>query len=163
MRTGENRSMNESKPPQDLKAGKDIGLMSRFSDFDIYLFRQGSHFKLYEKFGAHPMTAGDGKVGVYFAVWAPNAKTVSVVGDFNGWNTGAHKLSARRDSSGIWEGFIAGLNAGTLYKFHVESNSGKYRANRGDPFAYYNEVPPKTSPVIWNIDYECRLVDPVWI
>jgi 1,4-alpha-glucan branching enzyme len=132
-----------------------------FTDFDIYLFRQGSHFKLYEKFGAHPMTDAGGNKGVYFAVWAPNAKAVSVVGDFNGWNAGAHPLCARQDGSGVWEGFIAGLQSGTLYKFHLESGSSKYQANRGDPFAFYNEVPPKTSPVIRTIDYEWH--DTAWM
>jgi 1,4-alpha-glucan branching enzyme len=145
--------MNDIQPSPNQKAGK-AGALSRFSDFDIYLFRQGSHFKLYEKFGAHLMAADDGTEGVYFAVWAPNAKTMSVTGDFNGWNSATNKLSCRADGSGIWEGFIPGLEAGTLYKFHVESSSNKYRANRGDPFAYYAEVPPQTSPIIWDINYQ---------
>jgi 1,4-alpha-glucan branching enzyme len=145
--------MNDIQPSPNQEAGK-AGVLSRFSDFDIYLFRQGSHFKLYEKFGAHFMTADDGTEGVYFAVWAPNAKTMSVTGDFNGWNSTTNKLSCRADGSGIWEGFVPGLEAGTLYKFHVESSSNKYRANRGDPFAYYAEVPPQTSPIIWDIDYQ---------
>lgn len=100
------------------------------------------------------MTSGDGTSGVFFAVWAPNARVVSVVGEFNGWNEESHKLSARSDHSGIWEGFIPGIEAGSLYKFHLESNANGYRANRGDPFAFYWEVPPSTSPRVWNIDYQ---------
>jgi len=149
--------MNDMKASQNQGTGK----VSRFSDFDIYLFRQGSHFKLYEKFGAHLMSTDDGKKGVYFAVWAPNAKMVSAVGDFNGWNSGTHKLSGRPDGSGVWEGFIPGLETGKLYKFHVESNSNKYRANRGDPFAFYGEVPPQTSPIIWDTGYEWQ--DAEWM
>jgi 1,4-alpha-glucan branching enzyme len=140
----------ESSPSREIKK---TGGVSRFSDFDIYLFRQGNHFNLYDKFGAHCMTNESGERGVYFAVWAPNAKTVSVVGDFNRWQSEANKLSARPDGSGLWEGFVVGLEKGVLYKFHVESNTGKYKANRGDPFAFYGEVPPQTSPIIWDIDY----------
>jgi 1,4-alpha-glucan branching enzyme len=80
---------------------------SLFSDFDIHLFRTGKHFKLYEKLGAHPVTV-NGKQGTYFAVWAPNAKAVSVIGNFNYWNSGDHKLGPRWDGSGIWEGFFPG-------------------------------------------------------
>ncbi len=127
--------------------------VSLFSDFDIYLFKEGNHLKLYEKFGAHPMTV-EGTEGCYFAVWAPNAKMVSVVGDFNRWNPKSHPLFSRSDNSGIWEGFLPEIEIGTLYKFHVDSNVNGYRANRGDPFAVYWEVPPRTSPIVWNLDYE---------
>jgi 1,4-alpha-glucan branching enzyme len=123
-----------------------------FTDFDIYLFKEGNHFKLYDKFGSHTMTV-DGVKGTYFAVWAPNAKSVSVVGDFNYWNPSTHPLFVRWDSSGIWEGFIPGIEAGALYKYHIESHVNGYKANRGDPFAYYWETPPKTSPVVWDLDY----------
>ena len=144
--------MNDTSPSQQQPGGTK-GPITRFTEFDIYLFRQGSHFKLYEKLGSHPMTADDGTAGVYFAVWAPNAKFVSVVGDFNAWNAHTHTLSLRRDNSGIWEGFLPGLKEGLLYKYHVESNLNNYSANRGDPFAFYWEVPPSTSPVIRTIDY----------
>lgn len=125
---------------------------SLFTEYDIYLFKQGSHYRLYEKLGAHPQTV-EGTDGTYFAVWAPNAKNVSVVGDFNYWNTQTHPLVARSDDSGIWEGFIPGLALGTIYKYHIESKASNYKANKGDPFALRWEVPPDTAPVIWNLDY----------
>ena len=128
---------------------------SLLTDYDIYLFREGNHFHLYDKLGAHPMTV-DGIDGTYFAVWAPNAKSVSVVGDFNGWDGSKNPLFARWDSSGIWEGFIAGVGQGMYYKFRLESNVNGYRADRGDPFAFYWEVAPKTSPIIWKLDYMWR-------
>ena len=127
--------------------------VSLFTDFDIYLFKEGNHFKLYDKLGAHPMTV-DGVKGTYFAVWAPNAKSVSVTGDFNYWHPTTHPLFVRWDSSGIWEGFIPDINPGDKYKFHVESHVNGYRANRGDPFAFFWEVPPCTSPIVWSLDYE---------
>lgn len=132
--------------------------VSLFSDYDIYLFKQGNHFRLFEKLGAHPMTV-EGVNGTYFAVWAPNAKKVSVVGDFNYWNTQTHQLNARWDASGIWEGFIPGIGLGSLYKFNIESNVNGYKANRGDPFALFWEEPPKTSPVVWNLDYQWNDTD----
>jgi 1,4-alpha-glucan branching enzyme len=131
------------------------------TDFDTYLFRQGNHFKLYEKFGAHPMKNARGEDGIHFAVWAPNAKRVSIVGDFNGWNVDANVCCLRTDDSGIWEGFIAGLPAGSLYKYHLESRIGRYSANRADPFAFFWEKPPSTSPIIRTLDY--RWDDAAWM
>ena len=81
---------------------------SLFSDFDIDLFKGGKHYRLYEKLGSHIIEV-NGQQGVYFAVWAPSAKAVSVIGDFNGWNAQEHPLNVRWDSSGIWEGFIPGI------------------------------------------------------
>ena len=101
----------------------------------------------------------DGVEGTQFAVWAPNARSVSVVGDFNGWDGTKHPLSARWDSSGIWEGFIAGVVQGMYYKFHLESNVNGYCANRGDPFAFYWEVSPKTAPIVWKLDYNWNDAD----
>ncbi|HON11024.1 MAG TPA: 1,4-alpha-glucan branching protein GlgB [Chitinispirillaceae bacterium] len=143
------------KPEPRVQSG-----VSLFSDFDIYLFKQGNHYRLFEKLGAHVMTVDDVK-GTYFAVWAPNAKKVSVVGDFNHWNPETHPLAARWDGSGIWEGFITGIDTGTLYKFHIDSNYNGYKANRGDPFAFFWEEPPKTSPIVWNLDYEWQ--DQEWM
>jgi 1,4-alpha-glucan branching enzyme len=108
---------------------------------------------LYEKLGAHPIVADDGTAGYYFAVWAPNARSVSVVGDFNEWKNDANKMTVRSDGSGLWEGFIPGFEKGKLYKYHVESNSGKYSANRGDPYAFRWETPPSTAPITWDLDY----------
>ncbi|MCU0609949.1 MAG: 1,4-alpha-glucan branching protein GlgB [Chitinispirillaceae bacterium] len=152
--------MNEPTTSQK-KPSEVNGPLSLLSEFDIYLFRTGSHFRLYDKLGAHEMTADDGTKGIYFAVWAPSAKAVSVVGQFNEWQADRHPLTARPDGSGIWEGFLPGLTVGTLYKFRVVSNTGKYQANRGDPFANYWEVPPATSPIVWNIDYKWK--DSAWM
>lgn len=142
----------KSKTAVEKNENKVTNNVSLFSDFDIYLFKEGNHLKLYEKLGAHQMTV-EGVEGCYFAVWAPNAQTVSIVGDFNHWNPKMHPLFARSDNSGIWEGFLSGIEQGTLYKFHVESSVNGYKANRGDPFALYWEVPPQTSPIVWNLDY----------
>jgi len=149
------KAKTAEKVEQRVKSG-----VSLFTDYDIYLFKQGNHFRLFEKLGAHPMTV-EGVSGTYFAVWAPNAKKVSVVGDFNYWNTQTHPLFARWDSSGIFEGFIPGIGVGALYKFNIESNVNGYKANRGDPFAVYWEEPPKTSPIVWNLDYEWH--DEAWM
>ena len=126
---------------------------SLLTDHDIYLFREGSHFKLYEKLGAH-VGRCDGVEGTFFAVWAPNAVTVSVVGDFNAWKSDAHPLSVRHDSSGIWEGFVPGLGQGALYKFHVVSHHNDYTVDKGDPFGFSWELPPKTASVVSGLDYE---------
>lgn len=102
------------------------------TDHDVYLFKEGKHYRLYEKFGAHSVEK-DGVKGVYFSVWAPNAKKVSVIGNFNNWNHKDHILFPRWDGSGIWEGFIAGLTWGTLYKYAIE-NLGKI-LEKSDPYA----------------------------
>ena len=115
---------------------------------DIYLFREGSFFRAYEALGSH-LTDG----GTRFAVWAPNAAKVSVIGDFNGWNPASHPLSARMDSSGIWEGFIPDLGQGEAYKYKIVSNNNGYEVEKFDPYAYYGEVPPRTASKIWNLDY----------
>jgi len=123
------------------------------SDYDIFLFREGSHFRLYEKMGSHCIIL-NGTRGTYFAVWAPNAERVSVMGDFNGWNPDTHLLNQRWDGSGVWEGFIPGVEEGTVYKYHIVSRHDGYRADRGDPFAFYWETPPRTGSVVWSLDYE---------
>jgi 1,4-alpha-glucan branching enzyme len=129
--------------------------MSRITDFDVYLFKEGNHFKLYEKFGSH-ITNVDGTQGTLFSVWAPNAEKVSVIGDFNKWNKESHPLSVRWDGSGIWEGFIPGLGKGTVYKFHIVSRHSKYRVDKGDPFAFHWQAPPKTASVVWDLDYDWK-------
>jgi 1,4-alpha-glucan branching enzyme len=121
--------------------------------FDVYLFKQGNHVDLHRKLGAHTVTV-DGVAGTAFAVWAPNAQQVSVVGDFNGWDAGRHPLIARDDDSGIWEGFIPGSGQGMLYKYHVTSRYHGYAAAKADPFAFYAEPPPRTASVVWELDYE---------
>ena len=119
---------------------------------DIHLFNEGRHVRLYERLGAHPGTHG-GETGTFFAVWAPNADSVSVIGDFNGWDPGAHPLAAR-ESSGVWEGFVAGVSEGAVYKYRVVSRHGGYAVDKADPFAVHSEVPPRTGSVVWDLDYE---------
>lgn len=128
---------------------------SLFTDFDIDLFKAGKHFRLYEKLGAHLIEV-DGVKGVYFAVWAPSARSVSVIGDFNFWIQGDHQLQVRWDSSGIWEGFIPGIEQGTTYKYKIQSNNGGIITEKADPFAFYCEKPPHTASVIWDLDYKWK-------
>ena len=125
---------------------------SLLSEFDIHLFRSGKHYKLYEKLGSHVIEV-DGQWGTLFAVWAPNAKSVSVIGNFNYWDKKTHRLSARWDSSGIWEGFIPFVGKGELYKYCIETKDGQF-LEKGDPFAFFWEVPPRTSSITWQLDYE---------
>lgn len=131
-----------------------------FGDLDIHLFKEGNHTRIYEKLGSHIMRSGD-LDGVYFAVWAPNAESVSVVGEFNGWKTLAHPLGIRWDGSGIWEGFIPGLGRGELYKYHIRSKFNSYSVEKGDPFAMRWEAPPKTASVVWDLAYDWK--DSAWM
>ncbi|MGD0355521.1 MAG: 1,4-alpha-glucan branching protein GlgB [Dehalococcoidia bacterium] len=125
---------------------------SLLSDDDLYLFNEGSHIRLYERLGAHPLSIG-AKTGTYFAVWAPNARRVSVAGDFNGWDKQGFELRPRQ-GSGIWEGFIPGVGSGMLYKYHIDSNVGRHQVDKADPFAFQSEQPPKTASVIWDLSYD---------
>jgi len=134
--------------------------VSLFSEQDIYLFREGNHFRLYEKLGSHLMTH-EGVPGTYFAVWAPNAESVSVIGDFNDWNKESHRLHVRWDSSGIWEGFIPAIEKGCIYKYHIISKSNNYKVEKRDPFAFYCEVPPKTASIVWDTEYSWN--DAAWM
>ena len=133
---------------------------SLFSEFDINLFKSGKHFKLYEKLGSHPMNL-KGVDGTYFAVWAPTAKSVSVVGDFNHWQENEHQLHVRWDESGIWEGFIPGIGHGTMYKYRIHSNNFGITTEKADPFARFCEHPPKTASVVWEADYKWK--DKKWM
>jgi len=130
-----------------------------FTDDDIFLFNEGSHFRLYQKLGAHGMTYND-KEGTYFAVWAPNARQVSVIGNFNNWDDRLHQLN-ERGQSGIWEGFIAGVGKGETYKYRIISHHNNYKVNKADPFTFYNELPPKTASIVWDLDYEWN--DEAWM
>jgi 1,4-alpha-glucan branching enzyme len=125
--------------------------VSLLTDDDLYLFNEGSHFRLYEKLGAHPITV-EGAEGTYFAVWAPDAKSVTVLGDFNGWNRESHPLRPRSES-GIWEGFVAGVGNGALYKYYIASRYRRYKVEKADPFAIRSETPPKTASIVWDLDY----------
>jgi 1,4-alpha-glucan branching enzyme len=124
---------------------------SALSDQDLYLFNEGSHLRLYERLGAHPCTL-DGVRGTRFAVWAPNAEALSVAGDWNGWDRERDWLHPR-GSSGVWEGFVAGIGPGALYKYHLRSRLNGYRVDKADPFAFHHEVPPRTASVVWELDY----------
>ncbi len=123
----------------------------RLSDFDLHLFGEGKHYRLYDKLGAHPGVR-DGVAGTSFAVWAPNADAVSVVGDFNQWRRGAARL-ASRGSSGVWEGFVPGVTAGALYKYFVERREGGYGVEKADPVGFAAEIRPQTASKVWNLDY----------
>ncbi len=125
--------------------------VSRFSEFDTYLFGQGTHTTLYEKFGSHLMNV-EGVDGVYFAVWAPNAHFVSVRGDFNHYDTQSHPLKRREDDSGIWEGFIENVEHGLTYKYHIHSNYYGIIHDKSDPFAFYWEKPSRSASRIWSLD-----------
>jgi 1,4-alpha-glucan branching enzyme len=142
----------KKKPQSGLKGTGEVSYeVTLLSDDDLYLFNEGSHYRLYEKLGAHPASAG-GEPGTYFAVWAPDARQVSVVGDFNDWNNEAHPLRPR-GLSGIWEGFIPGLGKGRLYKYHIVSRYKGYQVDKADPFAIFTEIPPKTACVTWDLEY----------
>ncbi|HIT64390.1 MAG TPA: 1,4-alpha-glucan branching enzyme, partial [Candidatus Ventrimonas merdavium] len=112
---------------------------------DRYLFGQGTHYEIYEKLGAHPMTIG-GSAGVYFAVWAPHAESVSVVGDFNCWDPDASPMEVL-ETSGIFECFIPGLKPGTLYKYAITTQTGKVLF-KADPYARTSEFRPGTASIV---------------
>jgi 1,4-alpha-glucan branching enzyme len=128
---------------------------SLFSDMDIYLFKQGKHFKLYEKLGAH-LVENNGVQGTYFAVWAPNGAAVSVIGDFNAWNPENGKMDPRLDGSGIWEIFIPNIGHGSLYKYMIRNAQTGYVLEKFDPFAFFSEVPPKRASIVWDLNYSWK-------
>ena len=129
--------------------------MSQLTELDIYLVREGTHFRAWERLGAHPTTTGDGApvAGTQFAVWAPNAESVSVIGDFNHWRPGEYPLFQRNDESGIWQGFVPGVGHGALYKYHIRSRRDGYVVQKSDPYAFACELPPRTASVVWDLHY----------
>ncbi|OIQ30456.1 MAG: 1,4-alpha-glucan branching enzyme [Bacteroidetes bacterium MedPE-SWsnd-G2] len=135
-----------------------VQVYSLFSEFDINLFKAGKHYRLYEKLGSHVLEV-DGVKGVYFAVWAPSAKAVSVISDFNYWVEGQHPLNVRWDGSGIWEGFIPGVKVGDTYKYKIHSNHHDAKTEKADPFARLCEHPPHTASVVWEDDYKWKDTD----
>jgi 1,4-alpha-glucan branching enzyme len=126
--------------------------MGLLTEQDLYLFNQGRDYRAYEKLGAHLTSVGD-QSGASFSVWAPNARDVSVIGSFNGWNPLSHPLRVR-ESSGIWEGFIPGVTKGTVYKFHIVSRNNGFVVDKADPFGFWHEKPPRTASVVWDLDYQ---------
>ena len=133
--------------------------IKHLTDDDLYLFNEGSHFRLYEKLGARPMTV-DGVEGTCFSVWAPNAERVLVIGDFNGWDKSSHPLRPL-GRSGIWGGFIPGVSIGAIYKYHIASRHDGYRVDKADSFAFYSEVPPRTGSIVWDLNYTWK--DQEWM
>jgi 1,4-alpha-glucan branching enzyme len=138
--------------PADLRY--DASLLS--SD-DLHWFNEGTHARLFERLGAH-LGVVDGAPGTHFAVWAPNAERVSVIGDFNAWDPDRHRLRLR-GASGIWEGFLPGVRAGTVYKYRVVSKHNGYEVSKADPFAFAAETPPRTASVVASLDYTWRDAD----
>ncbi len=128
-------------------------------EHDLHFFNEGTHFRLYEKLGAHLLRDGE-TPGTYFAVWAPDAARVSVMGEFNGWDKTTHLLQPK-GQSGIWERFFPNLGKGTVYKYHIRSRFDGYQVDKADPFAVYNEIPPQTASIVWDLAYEWR--DQEWM
>src|SRR5579871_3569002 len=131
----------------------------QISDYDIYLFRQGRLLEAYNSFGAH-VTEINGIKGVRFAVWAPNAHHISIVGDFNSWDPRIHPMQVHADS-GIWELFIPGCTAGTTYRYAIRSHNAGYQAEKSDPYGFYFELRPANASIVFDIDsYEWH--DQAW-
>ena len=133
---------------------------SLLTDFDLYLFNEGTHVRIYDKLGAHVVTV-DGTSGVVFGVWAPNADAVSVVGDFNEWDPDATPLKSRQ-SSGIWEGFVPGLAHGALYKYSIKPRFSAHRIDKADPLGFAAELRPRTASVVWDLS-KYQWADHGWI
>ncbi len=139
--------MNRTRAPAG--GGDDVSLLT---DQDLYLFNEGTHLGLADRLGAHPAIR-DGAEGVIFAVWAPNAAEVSVIGDFNDWRPSRDQLRPRA-TSGIWEGFVPDVRRGARYKYHVVSRQNGYRPDKADPVGFFHEVPPDQASVVWSLEYE---------
>lgn len=145
-----------------LSALRAVKPYSRLSEHDVYLFREGSHGHLQHKLGAHRAEV-DGHTGVSFAVWAPNAQAVSVIGDFNHWREGRHALVRREDGAGLWEGFVAGVAQGDAYKYAIRTDDGRL-LEKADPFATFAEVPPRSASRVWDLDHaDYRWGDAAWM
>jgi 1,4-alpha-glucan branching enzyme len=122
-----------------------------FSDLDIYLFKEGTHSKLYDHLGSHRFER-EGVAGTYFALWAPNATGVSVRGDFNDYDLESHPLKKREDESGIWEGFITNVHEGMTYKYHISSPLPNANPDKADPYAFHAEVAPSSASRVYELD-----------
>src|SRR5436190_10814389 len=148
--TDEAQAVGADVVPRGLISTEDVESEPRtvLSDWDYHLFNEGSHHRLWEKLGAHLVPGG-----AIFGVWAPNAASVSVIGDWNAWNPGAHRLEARGDS-GIWETFVPRVTKGMKYKFHIVSRHDNYRVDKADPFGVHHETSPRTGSIVWDLDYQ---------
>jgi len=120
------------------------------TDFDLHLLAEGTHYRTYDKLGAHCVDA-DGAPGVRFAVWAPNASRVAVIGDFNGWNPGTHPMT-NRGAAGVWETWIPGIGPGALYKYRIEGPRGGLRMDKADPYGFAAEIRPQTASKVCRLD-----------
>jgi 1,4-alpha-glucan branching enzyme len=132
------------REPQPLRPASGLG------EQDLHLFNEGTHHRAYRVLGAH-LGVLDGAPGTSFAIWAPNADAVAVMGEFNGWSKTSHPLQ-RVGTSGIWRGFVPGVGRGTIYKYHLRSRSG-YEVDKADPYGFRQEVPPRTGSVVWDLEY----------
>lgn len=142
-------------PRQDNNSSDEVQAIAQevpsiFSDFDLYLFGQGKHYQIYEKMGAHLRTV-NGISGINFAVWAPNALAVSVIGDFNGWTRGSHPMNLRHQDLGVWECFVPGLKVGVLYKYAIYSRYNNYAVDKTDPYGFAAELRPLTASIVADI------------
>lgn len=138
----------DNVPERTSTPGQDVP--SIFSDFDLYLFGQGKDYRVYEKMGAHPRMV-NGVEGVNFAVWAPNARAVSVIGDFNGWNRAANPLYLRHHDLGVWEGFVPGISVGERYKYAIYSRYNNYTVDKTDPHGFATELRPSNASLVADI------------
>lgn len=145
--------LNNSNKPQDSRLTGPDNHVDRsdhlITDFDLHLFNGGNHHKIYEKLGAHTVTV-DGQEGTLFAVWAPSARSISVIGDFNGWMGNSH-IMRQIKGSGVWELFIPGVLPGAMYKYKIETASGAY-IEKSDPYAFYTELRPSTASIVYELD-----------
>ncbi len=132
---------------------------SHFAETDVHAFLEGRNFRSYKTLGAH-LCAREGQAGVRFAVWAPNARQVQVLGDFNAWSKNGQAICLKSES-GIWHGFVPGVKEGARYKYHVASAANNYSMDKADPFAFCAEVPPGTASVVWNLAW--RWGDRDWL
>jgi 1,4-alpha-glucan branching enzyme len=148
--TDEAQAVGADVVPRGVISTEDVESEPRtvLSDWDYHLFNEGSHHRLWEKLGAHLVPGG-----AIFGVWAPNAASVSVIGDWNDWNPDTHRLEARGDS-GIWESFVPHVTKGMKYKFHIVSRHDGYRVDKADPFGVHHETSPRTGSIVWDLDYQ---------
>jgi len=154
-----NKVTTEYEHTHFVDSTKSVWNYSLFSDTDISNFQNGTHYRLYDIFGSHRREVL-GTTGYYFAVWAPNATAVSVIGNFNDWKPDAHPLFVRLEKSGIWEGFIPHVQRGEIYKYHIRGFNGSETV-KGDPFAHFWEQRPKTASITWDLDYTWK--DASWM
>src|ERR1700733_4884533 len=132
-----------------------------FHEHDARLFSEGMHYTLFTVLGAHLDHTQDTIQDCYFSVWAPHATSVSVIGDFNGWNPKKNQLRMLKAASGVWEGTISGVKKGDKYKYLITSHEGKDRADKEDSFAYYSEQPPGNASIVWDMHYDWQ--DSDWV